>query len=302
MTTASVVVPTYNRAAVLPRAIDSVLEQTFRDFELVVVDDGSTDETDAVVDDYADDRVTLLSHETNRGPSAARNSGIDAAEGEFVSFLDSDDELKPTFLERSIETLRSESGRCAGTFVALEVCRDGKAVDVHGAAAAMTSPADLGPSVETEARTGGLTVRASALADVGSFDERIGYMDDVALWIRLLRGYRLVGIDDPLYRYHRHDGQLTGNDAEKIAGLTAFLAEFRDELPSSYRAQYRYVLGKSYVRRRELSNAAKAFHKAVMADPRRARSVFQFLFEKGKLQLSYVPSYVRSRATRRFDP
>ncbi|WP_265112369.1 glycosyltransferase family 2 protein [Halosolutus halophilus] len=299
MIAASVVVPTYNRADVLPRTLDSVREQTFQEFEIVVVDDGSTDNIAAVVDQYPDDRIRYVSHETNRGPSAARNTGIRAAEGKYVSFLDSDDELKPTFLERSIETLRAESAECAGTFVALERYRDGEVIETHGATPVMASPADFGPSIETEARTGGLTVRASVFADVGTFDERIAYMDDVAFWVKLLREYYLVGVDEPLYRYHSHDGQLTGNDAEKIEGLTTFLETYHHELPASYRAQYRYILGKSHVRRREFLNAALEFRKSVMADPRRARDVSRFLFEKGKLQLSGVPSAISARVRRR---
>lgn len=109
----SVVIPTYDRAAVLPRAIDSVLGQTVEDLELLVVDDGSTDRAPDVVAGYADDRVRCLRHEQNRGASAARNSGIEAASGDYVAFLDSDDEWLAGKLETQLAVLEAASCRAA---------------------------------------------------------------------------------------------------------------------------------------------------------------------------------------------
>ena len=102
--TVSVVIPTYNRAALLPRALESVIAQTFLDWEIVLVDDGSTDETESVAADYANRLGSRFIHlrQDNAGSSAARNRGIDAARGEFIAFLDSDDEYLPRKLERQI--------------------------------------------------------------------------------------------------------------------------------------------------------------------------------------------------------
>ena len=93
----SVVIPVYNRAHILGRALESVLAQSFGDFEVVVVDDGSTDNPSTVVDSLWDDRIRYL-RQDNRGGGAARNLGIDAAHGRFVAFLDSDDEFLPGHL------------------------------------------------------------------------------------------------------------------------------------------------------------------------------------------------------------
>lgn len=87
----SVIIPVHNRAAILPRAIDSVLKQSYRDLELIVVDDGSNDNIKCVVSNFADGRLVYLRHDINRGVSAARNTGIKAAHGEYIAFLDSDD-------------------------------------------------------------------------------------------------------------------------------------------------------------------------------------------------------------------
>ena len=101
----SVVIPTYNRAHILGRAIDSVLQQTHRDLELIIVDDGSSDGTAALVRGIEDPRVRYV-HQQNRGVSAARNRGIAEARAEWLAFLDSDDEWLPQKLERQFSALR----------------------------------------------------------------------------------------------------------------------------------------------------------------------------------------------------
>jgi glycosyltransferase involved in cell wall biosynthesis len=88
----SVIIPTYNRAEYLGRSIQSVLNQTYQDFELIIVDDGSTDNTRDIVAQFHDKRLNYIRHETNLGVAAARNSGVRAARGIYLAFQDSDDE------------------------------------------------------------------------------------------------------------------------------------------------------------------------------------------------------------------
>lgn len=95
--------PAYNRADVLPRAIDSVLAQTYDDFELIIVDDGSTDETEDVVRSYDDPRIEYIRFDSNRGANAARKAGVEAAEGQYVAFLDSDDKWLSEKIERQVQ-------------------------------------------------------------------------------------------------------------------------------------------------------------------------------------------------------
>ena len=112
----SIIIPTYNRADMVGRALESCLRQDFDDFEVVVVDDGSTDGSEAVVRSYAESRLRLVRHAENRGVNPARNTGVRAALGEWVVFLDSDDELLPTALrtmEDQREKLEQPVGRMA---------------------------------------------------------------------------------------------------------------------------------------------------------------------------------------------
>ena len=104
----SVIIPTYNRANTIERSAKSVLNQTYKDLELIIVDDCSSDNTEEIVANLAehDDRVCYIRHEKNKGACAARNAGIDAARGEYIAFQDSDDVWRPEKLEKQIEVLQ----------------------------------------------------------------------------------------------------------------------------------------------------------------------------------------------------
>lgn len=104
----SIIMPTYNRAYVIQRAIDSVLEQTYRDWELIIVDDGSTDDTEAVVKKNTDERIRYIRYTPNQGANHARNVGLGAAKGAFLAFLDTDVVWKKTFLEIRVNILEKE--------------------------------------------------------------------------------------------------------------------------------------------------------------------------------------------------
>ena len=102
----TIITPTYNRAAFLPQAIDGVLAQTYRNFELIVVDDGSTDSTQEMMEGYAEDPRVRYFYQPNQGQSVARNWGLEEARGEYICFLDSDNAWFPDKLEKSLNAFR----------------------------------------------------------------------------------------------------------------------------------------------------------------------------------------------------
>jgi len=109
----SVIIPTYNRGKVLSKSILSVINQTHKQLEIIIIDDGSSDNTESVVSAFKDQRITFIRHKENKGVSAARNIGLRIARGNFIAFLDSDDVFLPEKIEKSLDlfTLRAGGGR-----------------------------------------------------------------------------------------------------------------------------------------------------------------------------------------------
>lgn len=188
----SVVIATFNRASLLKRAINSALTQSYRNLELIVVDDGSADGTQAVVASIADERVRYIRHEHNRGLAAAgRNTGIDAARGEFIAFLDDDDEWLPDKIARQVEAIASyEAVVCAARLNRRRVRRYRKRfVSLRELKRGNRFP----PS--------GLMARAEILRAL-RFDELLRIGEDWDLLIRLAERKPVVYLDEPLFIYH----------------------------------------------------------------------------------------------------
>ncbi len=120
----SVIMPTYNRAELLPRAINSILWQTYKDFEFIIVDDGSTDDTARLLKEYADKdkRIRILRNEKNKGIAYSRQRGLDAARGKYIAVMDSDDWSVPERLQKQIDFMdkNPEIDACTGRLGNLE--------------------------------------------------------------------------------------------------------------------------------------------------------------------------------------
>jgi glycosyltransferase involved in cell wall biosynthesis len=244
----SVVIPTFNRANLLRRAIDSVLAQTIDDFEIIVVDDGSTDNTLEVVNGLGDPRIRLISLTRNQGAAAARNAGIVAARGELISLLDSDDEYLPLFLERTRATLAdtdSRIGFCwAGTQKASASDVDGLHVEIarrrlwrprfpsrHDAwRHCLTRDAPWGTN-------NGVTFKALVLAKSGLFDERMLACEDVDLLVRLMRDFDFAVIPEYLVIVHEDAPQrVDGNRLNQANAWAWMYRKYRDDIKGDPKA------------------------------------------------------------------
>lgn len=186
MTRISVIIPAFNAGRFLRQAVDSVRAQDYQDVELVVVDDGSTDDTAVVVALLAaQSPLVRVTHPTNRGLPAARNAGVAASTGRYLAFLDADDWLLPGKLSRQAAFLdgRPEIGLVAG---GLEL------VDEEGRHLAWQRPWLHAPTIDLELLTfvglvgvHGVLLRRSWFTEVGGFDEGLAYCEDMDLWWRL---------------------------------------------------------------------------------------------------------------------
>lgn len=202
----SVIVPAYNRAFTIERAINSCLRQTFQDFEVVVVDDGSSDDTESAVSRCTDPRVVYLRQE-NRGASAARNRGAEAATGEYVAFLDSDDEFLPEKLaafHAAITSSDEAAARATLWYSPLYFARgqNNRLVKPERAIAASESVGDYLFAYDGLLQTSTLVMDRALFLRVG-FDETLRNLEDLDLCLRLeqeVDAFRML--DAPLVVWH----------------------------------------------------------------------------------------------------
>lgn len=210
MVLVSVVTPTYNRADRIHRAIESVLAQTYEEWEHVIVDDASTDDTRSVVKSYDDDRIRYIRHEENRRQAAARNTAIEAAEGEYVAFLDSDDEWRPTKLEKQVDYMDDRDEAWVGVYTDGTTLRDSRVKAVL----ASLFPYEIRQEGSEElirdilTMQGNISAGSSLLARTetvratGGFDESLPRHEDLDFTLRLLKMGKLGYIDEKLFVVH----------------------------------------------------------------------------------------------------
>jgi len=182
----NVVLPTYNRAHLLRRAIDSVLAQSWRHLELIVVDDGSTDDTPGLLAGVNDTRLSTIRFDHNRGAPAARNEGIKASRGEFIAFLDSDDHWPVERLETQLAAMSAAPADTVLCVCSIHYIRPGRSYDIVWEDAYLP-PEDAVTRVATGDGLGTVAwmVRRSALDQAGGFDESLPRLQDYELSLRL---------------------------------------------------------------------------------------------------------------------
>lgn len=229
--TVSVVIPAYNAAWCIRRAIDSVLAQSFRDFELIVVDDGSTDGTAAVLAGYGD--AVRVVAQPNGGLSSARNAGIVAARGEYVAFLDADDWWLPAKLERQVAMMRSRPELVFCSTAARSESPAGEALGEWrcGCAAGPALESIFAANAYVAGSGSAVLARRDALARAGGFDEALPSLEDIDMWIRLatLGGYACV--DEVLVGILKRPGSMSGNLEVMRAAAIRVMRKNRALLP-----------------------------------------------------------------------
>jgi len=205
MARVSVIIPTYNCETYVGQAVESVLAQTYQDFELIVVDDGSTDNTRQVLEPYLD-RITYL-YQENQGESAARNRGIQMAQGEYVAFLDSDDLWLPRKLERQVAAMEVSPEAILVYSYSYVINASGEQICFHGSDRLCQGKAGLHQvfaqlvMYNLIANPGTVMVHKQSLVETTPFDPTIQWGEDWDLWLRLSLKGPFAFIPEPLACY-----------------------------------------------------------------------------------------------------
>ena len=330
MPAVTVVIPTYNYGRFIGEAIRSVLTQTFQDFEIIVVDDGSTDDTPAVVATFDDSRLRFIRIE-NSGQSVAINTGLDAAQGEFIAILDADDRWRPAKLERQVAFLRSEPGvgsvlcnfvrfSADGYFrhtqfsffpelqhVPLRPARDGGGSVLDGDA--LTHVATFGQFPVWMQAT---MLRADVIRDVRfSREVSVKAGNDLHFMLRVFPHTTIGFIPDVLVEVRRHGTNNSADLLVKIAGDADVLRKILHEEPLSpaHRAALHRRLGRAccsvgyfHFRSRSPLQAALWYVRALGHSGSRTRALRQlalipavpFLPERSPTQTRLAPDFYES--------
>ncbi|MBI5352969.1 MAG: glycosyltransferase family 2 protein [Chloroflexi bacterium] len=219
----SVIIPVYNRSDTIAQSMESVLAQTFKDFELIIVDDGSTDRTREIIRQVNDDRIQLISHDHNLGAASARNTGMQAAVGKYIAWLDSDDEWLPEKLKAQLDALETSAPdqKASCTFYErIERNESRIYIPQHADYKKLFLGCDQAPGST-------LFFDRTLLSDIGLVDISLVRYEDWDWLLRYCSKYRLLTIEMPLARIHYSPQR---SPAIVEASALTFVSKYSEEL------------------------------------------------------------------------
>lgn len=245
----SVIIPLYNKGEYISRALDSVFAQTYQDYEVIVVDDGSTDNGLEIVRKFTDPRLRMI-HQENAGPGAARNRGIKESDAPYIAFLDADDEWLPEFLEQTVGSLL-HNPECDAA-----VCsyyQGGERIDITHRltqAGICKGPWRLSKGISDEKLkhlldgfwTGSIVSKAETIRRYGGFytSKRCNTGEDRYLWLQLAINHKIYRIMEPLSWYHHEASDLTKGGT--LCNPIGPIFTDPDPIRSNCSAEYRSLL------------------------------------------------------------
>jgi glycosyltransferase involved in cell wall biosynthesis len=228
----SIIMPVYNRETVVGRAIESALAQTYKQWELLAVNDGSTDGSRHVLEHYGN-KITLLS-QNNKGPYAARNLALSHARGEFIAFLDSDDVWLPRRLEVQLPLFqRPEIGLVFGDAIIVDYGRDGKAFSRARTYHDLWPPS-RGDVFRSLLRydfipQSSVMVRRACFEKLGPFSLKGTRSSDYAKWTQISMHYRMDYVEDPVFELAIHESNWSRNSLERYMSQQRLFEELLQE-------------------------------------------------------------------------
>ena len=265
--TVSVIIPTYNRSMFISNSINSILKQTFQEFEIIVVDDSSTDNTKEIVIGFNDNRIKYIQNKVNRGAAYSRNVGIEYSNGHYLAFLDDDDEWTNDKLELQIEKFSNSSKDIGLIYCGYIYVNDGIIIKkdiqkIDGNTHSFCLNQSLGSMSLA-------LIRHDCIKKIGGFDTSLPSCQDWDLWIRLSSEYEFDYVDKPLVIRNIHGNQITANVNLKIQGRKILLKKYIKDLQNNKKIYSSHLgrLGSLYSLNNNNNKAKKYFYNAIANNP-----------------------------------
>jgi len=228
----SVIIPTYNREKTIVRAIQSVLNQTYTNIEVIVVDDGSVDNTAEIVGNIKDKRVKYISLEQNSGPSNARNVGVQNAKGEWIAFQDSDDVWNENKLQKQI-TYANGNPQFSMVYCPYKlILSNNESYVVPSKFYKGTQEGDMLDSllIQNIIGTPTILIRKDAFKEVGGFDVSYRALEDWELVLRIAQKYKIGFVSEVLVNAYLLNGGVSSNTGAYYESRCRMVAEYRNEM------------------------------------------------------------------------
>jgi len=259
-TSVSVIIPTHNRSQILKRAVISVLNQSYQDFEVIVIDDASTDETTEIVRKFEDKRIKYIRHKQNKGAPAARNTGLRVSNSEYIAFLDDDDEWLPEKLEMQITAFKAARPNVGVIYTAFWRVQNGKK-KFFPPSKIKHKQGNLYEQLLNGNFIGLPTVIAKkqCFEKVGLFDECLPRLQDWEFLIRCAQQYQFIYIDKPLLISYHTDKSISSDHTAFLAALELITGKYFDEF-GKYKKSYlkhNLVMVKLFAQSRQTQKACR---------------------------------------------
>lgn len=292
----SIIIPAYNTRHFLPQTVSSALSQTWQDFELLIVDDGSTDGTGQWVAEQTDPRIHLV-RQPNQGAAAARNTGIKHAKGKYIAFLDADDLWEVDKLKKQVAVLDSLSEVGLVHTAIHYIDENGDSINrILG----VRGEGNVWREVVTDnpVRCGSTPlIRRECFDKLGVFDTSLSFAEDWEMWIRIARHYQFATINEPLVAYRQHKTNMTKSYKRIMPNFQKILERtFRDS-PGHERALEHKAYGYAYLFSAWRAYLAGDVREAVTLHRQAHRVYPRMLLVKNSLNLS-----ARLAKTRLLEP
>ena len=275
----SVIIPTHNRTVFLRGALESVLRQTYEDFDIIVVDDASKEDVQGIINGFHDSRIRLIRHDFSMGEAGARNTGILNSQGEYIAFLDDDDEWLPKKLALQVEILDNSPSKVGGAYTGY--------IGVNFADQRVMYrkvPSKKGDIYRDLLRRNVIgtpstvLIRRACIEKAGLFDGSVFYGIDCDLYLRIARHFHFEYLEEPLVKYHIHDDRITSNPEIVSKGLEAMSRKYASERGFLSDRKIRSLgylsVGVNFCFRNNTSKGRRAFLKSILLNPFEWKSYF----------------------------